>query len=201
VHEETALPSAGGQAPPQVVRLQVMRTSWNNKQAPGFSAADNAWDAHRVDRDRDRSYSHQSAIALFDEWWQGSDGTSAVAKDVLRGTLGDLVDALPEKLDDHPRLGLGSAWNGVGWYGYVSKDLRQVLGRPVLARAGALAADGAGPARPGARRDGAGGGPAARRPRGARAHCGGPPPYLALPPVIIGSSGLDVVGSPAQTCA
>ncbi|MBC7373487.1 MAG: penicillin acylase family protein, partial [Frankiales bacterium] len=144
-------------------------TSWNNKQAPGFSAADNQWgygpvyrslmldkrikerisggkkitrvqlveamqdaattdlrgevllpllldvvgadpaqadaiatlrrwvadSAERVDRDRDGAYGDQAAIALFDEWWQGSDG-SAVAKEVLRGTLGDLVDVLPK---------------------------------------------------------------------------------------------------------
>ena len=89
-------------------------------------------DAHRVDRDRDGAYGDQAAIALFDEWWQGSDG-SAVAKEVLRGELGDLVDQLPRGLDDHPRLGVGSAWNGIAWYGYVSKDLRQVLGRSVRA--------------------------------------------------------------------
>ena len=95
-------------------------------------AALRAWDASRVDRDRVGGYDHQAAIAIFDEWWEGTDG-SAAAKDVLRGTLGELTDVLPRKLDDHPRLGRGSAWNGVAWYGYVSKDLRQVLGRPVTA--------------------------------------------------------------------
>jgi acyl-homoserine lactone acylase PvdQ len=86
--------------------------------------------AHRVDRDRDGSYSHEQAIALFDTWWQ--DGDQGVAYDVLAGRLGDrLVRRLPEGLDDHPRLGLGSSWNNVGWYGYVSKDLRSVLGRDV----------------------------------------------------------------------
>lgn len=182
-------------------------TSWNNKQAPGFSAADNQWGygpvyrslllddrieeriaggkkvtrvglvdamaeaavtdlrgeqllpllldvigadpaqaeavallrawvadgAQRVDRDRDGAYSHAAAIALFDQWWEGPAG-EAVARDVLRGTLGELVDQLPKGLDDHPRLGVGSAWNGVAWYGYVSKDLRQLLGRPVEGR-------------------------------------------------------------------
>ena len=93
-------------------------------------AALRAWDAHRVDRDRDGAYSFAPAIAIFDEWWQGSDGSS-VAKEVLRGTLAGLTDELPQQLDDHPRLGRGSAWNGIAWYGYVSKDLRQVLGRPV----------------------------------------------------------------------
>ena len=199
------LPFAG--KPQQTNPPQGYLTSWNNKQAPGFAAADNQWgygpvyrsqlldrrildrirggkkisrvglvdamqDAatadlrgerllpllldvvgddpaqaealavlrswirngtNRVDRDRDGAYTDAAAIALFDEWWEGSDG-SAVAREVLRGTLGDLVDELPQRIDDHPRLGLGSAWNGVAWYGYVSKDLRQVLGRPVTGR-------------------------------------------------------------------
>ena len=184
-------------------------SSWNNKQAPGFSAADNQWGygpvyrsllldrrvqaalargpvtrvglvdalndaattdlrgeqllplllevvgddpalaeplallrawvadgSERVDRDRDGAYSHPAAIALFDQWWEAQDtsGVStggSVAKDVLRPVLGDLVDDLPQKIDDHPRIGLGSAWNGVAWYGYVSKVLRSVLGQPV----------------------------------------------------------------------
>jgi acyl-homoserine lactone acylase PvdQ len=172
--------------------------SWNNKQAPGFSAADNIWGygpvyrslalsdriatardvtpeslaglvedaatvdsrarytlpvlldavgadsstadavallrawladgAHRVDRDRDGSYDHQAAIAIFDAWWEDA------AKAELRGGLGSLVDDLPQPLDDHPRLGVGSSWNDVAWYGYVSKDLRQLLGRQVTGR-------------------------------------------------------------------
>ncbi|HEU0132575.1 MAG TPA: penicillin acylase family protein [Mycobacteriales bacterium] len=81
--------------------------------------------AHRVDRDRDGAYEHQAAIALWDTWWE------PLAKDVMRAGLGDLVDALPHGLDDHPRQGLGSSWNGVPWYGYVSKTLRSALGRPV----------------------------------------------------------------------
>ena len=186
-------------------------TSWNNKQAPGFSAADNQWGygsvyrslslderiqariagdkkvsraglvaamqdaavtdvrgkqllpellavigddaelkpaldllkawlaagALREDRDRDGAYSHQAAIALMDRWWESTDEdgkTGSVAKEALRPVLGSLVDELPKGLDDHPRLGLGSAWNGVPWYGYVDKGLRQVLGLPVAGR-------------------------------------------------------------------
>jgi acyl-homoserine lactone acylase PvdQ len=94
--------------------------------------------AHRVDRARTGAYPHQAAIALFDAWWDpagaGVTGSQALGKDVLRGTLGDLVDALPQGLDDHPRQGIGSSWNGVAWYGYVSKDLRQVLGAGVKGR-------------------------------------------------------------------
>ncbi len=94
--------------------------------------------AHRVDRARSGSYPHQAAIALFDAWWDpvsaGVTGNRPLAKDVLRGALGNLVDALPQALDDHPRQGIGSSWNGVAWYGYVKKDLRQVLGQDVLGR-------------------------------------------------------------------
>ncbi len=189
--------------------------SWNNKQAPGFAAADNQWGygavyrslsledrvkariaggkkvtrpqlveamidagtvdvraayllpqvlavlgtpsdpidkaavasltawvkagAQRVDRARTGAYPHQDAIALLDAWWdpKGSGLTTSAAslpRDVLRPTLGDLVDVLPQGLDDHPRAGIGSAFNGIAWYGYVSKDLRQVLGRPVKGR-------------------------------------------------------------------
>jgi hypothetical protein len=50
---------------------------------------------------------------------------------VLSGTLGPLVDDVPHAVDDHPRGGIGSAWDDVAWYGYVDKDLRQILGQPV----------------------------------------------------------------------
>jgi len=177
--------------------------SWNNKQAPGFSAADDNWSygpvyrslalekrlqakikgkkridlpglvgvmaggatadsraaytlkwllkvigkdtktkaaraelsswlkdgAMRVDRDRDGAYEHQAAIALFDSWWE--DGSQSVAYDAMGGRLGPLVRQLPQILDDHPRLGGGSSFNGVAWYGYLSKDLRSVLGKKV----------------------------------------------------------------------
>ena len=57
------------------------------------------------------------------------DGTGRpVAQELLAGTLGDLVADLPQRLDDHPRQGLGSSWNGVAWYGYVLKDLDRVRG-------------------------------------------------------------------------
>jgi acyl-homoserine lactone acylase PvdQ len=86
--------------------------------------------AHRVDRDRDGAYAHQAAIALFDTWWQ--DGPESVAYELVADRLGPpLTRRLPQALDNHPRGGTGSAWNSVAWYGYVAKDLRQVLGRPV----------------------------------------------------------------------
>jgi acyl-homoserine lactone acylase PvdQ len=83
--------------------------------------------ANRVDRDRDGAYAHQAAIALFDAWWEDA------ARTVLGRVLGDLSDDVPGKIDDHPRMTPGG-FNAVGWYGYVDKDLRQVLGLPVQAR-------------------------------------------------------------------
>lgn len=95
----------------RAVELDLLRT-W---QARG---------GNRVDRDRDGAYADQAAIALLDAWWED------LARTVLRPVLGDLVDAVPGKTDDHPRRTPGG-WNAVGWYGYVDKDLRQVLGQPV----------------------------------------------------------------------
>ncbi|GAC1323210.1 MAG: hypothetical protein NVSMB13_02770 [Mycobacteriales bacterium] len=88
--------------------------------------------AHREDRDQVNGYTDQAAIALFDEWWESQTtspkGAFALGKDVLGGTLGATLAAqLPQPLDNHPRIGRSSSWNGVAWYGYVDKDLRQVL--------------------------------------------------------------------------
>ncbi len=96
--------------------------------------------AHRVDRARTGAYTDQAAIALFDIWWDPDDfGAScapdcgfALPKDAMAPGLGKYVDVLPEPLDDHPREHIGSAFNGISWYGYLNKDLRQVLGKPVL---------------------------------------------------------------------
>jgi len=56
-----------------------------------------------------------------------------VAYDAMSGRLGSLTRLLPQGLDDHPRSGQGSSFNGIAWYGYLSKDLRSVLGRKVVA--------------------------------------------------------------------
>src|SRR4051812_2597486 len=89
--------------------------------------------AHRVDRQRTGHYDHQAAIALFDTWWDNNgSGHGGLAKDSIRHVLRDLVNKVPAGIDDHPRQGLGSSWDSVAFYGYVSKTLRQVLGRHVV---------------------------------------------------------------------
>jgi acyl-homoserine lactone acylase PvdQ len=91
----------------------------------------NAWivkGASRLDRDLDGKIDDPGAAVLDQSWDQ-------LAETVLRPVLGDL--AAPSGLlgqlmtrDDSPRTSNGSAYGG-GWYGYVDKDLRSLLGEPV----------------------------------------------------------------------
>jgi acyl-homoserine lactone acylase PvdQ len=91
----------------------------------------NAWigrGASRLDRDLDGTVDDPGAAVLDQSW-------DALSEAVLRPVLGDL--AAPggllgqlERRDAAPRLVNGSAYGG-GWYGYVEKDLRALLGRPV----------------------------------------------------------------------
>ncbi len=90
--------------------LEAVRDGQASTQARRLLGAWLRDGAQRVDRDRDGTYGHQAAIALFDTWWES--GRASVAKDVLRGRLGKLVQQLPQGIDDHPRQGIGSAFNG-----------------------------------------------------------------------------------------
>jgi acyl-homoserine lactone acylase PvdQ len=91
----------------------------------------NAWigrGASRLDRDLDGKVDDPGA-AVIDQSWD------ALSEAVLRPVLGDLAapGALLGQLegrDNSPRRSNGSSFGG-GWYGYVEKDLRAVLGRPV----------------------------------------------------------------------
>lgn len=95
--------------------------------------------AHRVDRNRAGGYAHQPAIDVFDTWWDPDDiGAQcspscgfALPYDAMRHGLHGYVRTLPEPLDDHPREHIGSAFNGISWYGYLNKDLRHTLGMRV----------------------------------------------------------------------
>ena len=110
--------------------LKVVGKDSRTRAARRLLAAWLANGAQRVDRDRDGHYAHEQAIAIFDEWWES--GEKSVAYDVLAGRLGRVLPGkVPTLLDDHPRLGVGSAWNGIAFYGYVNKDLRTLLGHKV----------------------------------------------------------------------
>ena len=89
-----------------------------------------AWSAaggQRRDRDDDHVYEHADAIRVFDAWWplwlqaQFAPRLGQPLFDQLAAAYTLSND--PNNHGDH----LGSAWQD-GWYGYVAKDLRTVLG-------------------------------------------------------------------------
>jgi acyl-homoserine lactone acylase PvdQ len=90
----------------------------------------NAWVANgasRLDRDLDGKIDDPGAAVLDQSW-------GALAQTVLSPVLGDLAapGGLLEQLetrDETPNPG-GSSYDD-GWYGYVEKDLRSLLGDPV----------------------------------------------------------------------
>jgi acyl-homoserine lactone acylase PvdQ len=92
-----------------------------------------AWRADgglRKDSNRDGVYEHSDAIRIMDAWWprwvqaQFQPVLGKPAFDTLAATIA--IDNPPNNHGDH----LGSAYQG-SWYGFVSKDLRTVLGRRV----------------------------------------------------------------------
>jgi hypothetical protein len=89
--------------------------------------------AHRRDKNRDGTYEDADAVRIMDAWfplW-----VSAEFKPTIGSSVFEQIDAInevdnaPNNHGDH----LGSAYDD-GWYGYISKDLRQVLGRRVRGR-------------------------------------------------------------------
>jgi acyl-homoserine lactone acylase PvdQ len=103
---------------------------------PALLAAVNtlrAWSqsgAHRRDTNHDNVYEDAGAIQLMDAWWPRA------VEAAFRPTLGsELYIRLADKLglDNDPHGGgehLGSAYQD-GFYGYLQKDLRTILGLPV----------------------------------------------------------------------
>jgi acyl-homoserine lactone acylase PvdQ len=83
---------------------------------------------HRIDRDRDGRYDQADAVRIMDAWWPrliDAEFQPVMGKpllDVLKATYE--LDNAPNNHGDH----LGSAYQE-GFYGYVAKDLRRVLGR------------------------------------------------------------------------
>ncbi|HJP67099.1 MAG TPA: penicillin acylase family protein, partial [Actinomycetota bacterium] len=78
--------------------------------------------AHRVDRDGNGQYDDSPAVALMDAWWD------RVVRAAFDPTLGGLYDLIPLPFDDENRTdGLGSSFQG-GYYGYLQKTARMLLG-------------------------------------------------------------------------
>ena len=86
-----------------------------------------AFGASRLDRDLDGFIDHAGAAVLDAAW-------PLLARAVMRPVLGDLTERLAAQhiVSDDANT-QGSAYLA-GWYGYVDKDLRALLGRPVRQR-------------------------------------------------------------------
>jgi hypothetical protein len=82
--------------------------------------------AHRRDANHDGVYDASAAVALMDAWWPN------ILEGVFKPRLGDeLFTKLRAAIAfDNPPGPVGSAYQG-GWYAYIEKDLRALLGRKV----------------------------------------------------------------------
>jgi acyl-homoserine lactone acylase PvdQ len=79
--------------------------------------------AHRIDRNKDGIYEHARAIRIMDAWWP------RLLRAEFEPTLGSaLFNQFPFGHDAPGRV--GSSFNSSS-YGYVHKDLRDLLGAPV----------------------------------------------------------------------
>ena len=87
--------------------------------------------SHRIDRNKDGHYDSEAAIRIIDAWWPKL--VTAEFKPTLGKKGFDAVHSMLAFDDPNRNQHLGSAFDG-GWYGYVSKDLRTLLGRHVRGR-------------------------------------------------------------------
>lgn len=81
--------------------------------------------ASRLDRDLDGAIDHPGAAVMEAAWRRIADA-------VLAPVLGPLVPRLRQIHADHDDPAPNGNGFGGGWYGYVDKDLRALLGRPVI---------------------------------------------------------------------
>jgi acyl-homoserine lactone acylase PvdQ len=79
--------------------------------------------AMRRDRDGDGDYEHSGAVALMDAWYE------LMIQAAFGPQLDGLFDLIPLGFDDKPSS-VGSAYQS-GYYGYLQKAFRMVLGEPV----------------------------------------------------------------------
>ncbi|MEA2362364.1 MAG: hypothetical protein QOD71_1509 [Thermoleophilaceae bacterium] len=85
---------------------------------------------HRIDRNKDGHYDDERAVQLMDAWWPRA--VDRMFKPVLGTDLFNKITGMIG-IDNEPNnhgAHLGSAYQD-GWYGYVQKDLRTLLGDTV----------------------------------------------------------------------
>jgi acyl-homoserine lactone acylase PvdQ len=121
----------GTQALPYM--LQVIGSPSDPAQASAVAKL-TAWmnaGAHRADQDQDNHYEYEQAIQIMDAWWPRA--VTAMFKPEMGQGFFDAIHNM-QTFDDSPNSGSGSHVGSAyidGWYGYVNKDLRQLLGQSV----------------------------------------------------------------------
>jgi Penicillin amidase len=114
-----------------VYALRVIRggPALKNKKVRRAAKALAQWEragAHRRDPDGNGVYARSRAIRLMDAWWP------RLVTAQFRGPLGaDLYESVESMMGIDNRPGASGSAYGSGWYGYVEKDLRSVLGLSV----------------------------------------------------------------------
>jgi acyl-homoserine lactone acylase PvdQ len=97
------------------------------QQAADLVSAWAAAGGSRLDRDGDGKIDDPGAAVLDAAW-------TPLATAVLSPVLGDLTTQLAALNAPDNKANSGGSSYGSGWYGYVEKDLRQLLGQPVSDR-------------------------------------------------------------------
>jgi acyl-homoserine lactone acylase PvdQ len=115
---DVALPYAlqliGNAGGPQVQAAAKKLRAWMNTGS------------HRRDKNADGVYDQAEAVRIMDAWWP------RLVSAEFKPEIGDkMFDAMERMLSLHDAPGpIGSSFIS-GWYGYVNKDLRTILGDPV----------------------------------------------------------------------
>jgi acyl-homoserine lactone acylase PvdQ len=114
-----------------VALMPILRRALGTPSDPAVKAAADrlsAWAAsggHRRDLNRDGRDDESDAVTLMDAWWP------RLVRAVLSDTLGSGADAALRAVLAPAEIKPGDAASppdfGDGWYGYVSKDLRQLF--------------------------------------------------------------------------
>ncbi len=127
IMEEGATVDLRGQEVYPWLRRAIGRTS--DSEVRQLLGVLNGWRAngsHRRDLDGDNFYDEGAAVALMDAWWE------RLLPAIYRPVLGErLLDRIRAIADFHQPPGPGGSAFFTGWWGYVEKDLRALLGRRV----------------------------------------------------------------------
>jgi acyl-homoserine lactone acylase PvdQ len=116
----------GREVYPLIRRVIGQPTDAETAQLLGFLDVWERAGAHRRDVDRDNVYEHSAAVALMDAWWD------PMVRGVFTPVLGSrLLEHIRDVIGFGSPPGPGGSSFGSGWWGYLEKDLRRMLGMRV----------------------------------------------------------------------